>query len=310
MLQFGIWDAAVVSVKAATYATTLAAAGGVFFLRYSDSLLDGECVGRIRRLIVTLLFAAAFAGGAMILATAASMSGDAGGLVDGALAGMILQGGEGRASLARVAGLILIGVGLMGGGSAMGEGLALRRPPPLLALLGAVLAATSFAWVGHVHSLGAGAPRPWLPVLTIGVHLLGVAFWLGALGPLLLVANHTPIPGVAAVVRRFGAAALAVVAMLLAAGAGLLCQLLRGVSELWSDDYGRFVLTKLVLVAALLSLAAFNRLRLTPRLCAADGGALRALRRSIKAELAVAAGVLVVTAALTTLSGPAALEGP
>jgi putative copper export protein len=125
-----------------------------------------------------------------------------------------------------------------------------------------------------------------------------------------MVANHAPLPGVAAVVRRFGAAALAVVALLLAAGAGLLCQLLRGVGELWSDAYGRFVLTKLVLVVCLLSLAAFNRLRLTPRLWAADGGALRALRRSIRAEVAVAGGVLVVTAALTTLSGPAALEGP
>jgi putative copper export protein len=304
MLTFGIWEAVLVSAKAATYAATLAAAGGVFFLRYSDSLLDAECAGRIRRLIVGLLMAAALAGGAMIMATAASMTDDAGGLLDAGLARMILQGGEGRASLVRVAALLLIGVSL-----ALGEGLASSRAPPL-ALLGSVLAATSFAWVGHVHAPGVGALAPWLPVLTIVVHLLGVAFWLGALVPLLIVANHTPIRGAAAIVRRFGTAALTVVSVLLAAGSGLLCQLLRGVSDLWTEDYGRFVLTKLVLVAGLLSLAAFNHLRLTPRLCAEDRDALRALKRSIRAELAVAGGVLAVTAAMTTLAGPAALEGP
>jgi putative copper export protein len=57
-----------------------------------------------------------------------------------------------------------------------------------------------------------------------------------------------------------------------------------------------------------LALAAVNHLHLTPRLFAYDEGALRALKRSIMAELAVAGCVLVVTAALTTLTGPPALD--
>jgi copper resistance protein D len=306
MMTIGIWDAAVVTAKATTYAATLAASGGVFFLIYSHALLDGICAGRIRRLIRVLVVIAAFAGGAMILAAAASMSGDAGGLADVGLARMILQAGEGRASLVRLIGLILIGGSLTG-----------RRSPAAMTLLGSVAAATSFAWVGHVHSLSAlrGA---WLPALAIVVHLLGVAFWLGALIPLLMVAgdadlsrgdtSRADMSRIAATVGRFGTAALVVVGALLTAGVVLLCLLLRDVSELWSDDYGRLVLTKVLLVSCLLALAAFNHLRLTPRLFAYDTGALRALKRSILAELAVAGCVLVATAAMTTLAGPPALD--
>jgi putative copper resistance protein D len=296
MMTLGIWDAVVVFARAATYAATLAAAGGVFFLTYSHALLDGICAGRIRRLIRVLVLIAALAGGAMILATAASMSGDAGGLADVGLARMILQGGEGRASLVRLIGLILIGGSLMG-----------RRSPAVVGLLGSVAAATSFAWVGHVHSLSAlrGA---WLPALAIVVHLLGVAFWLGALVPLLMVAGKADRSRVAATVGRFGTAALIVVGALLAAGVVLLCLLLGDVSDLWTDDYGRLVLTKILLVSCLLALAGFNHQRLTPRLFAYDEGALRALKRSIMAELAVAGCVLIVTAAMTTLAGPPVLE--
>ena len=296
MMTIGIWDAAVVTAKATTYAATLAASGGVFFLIHSHALLDGICAGRIRRLIRVLVVIAAFAGGAMILAAAASMSGDAGGLADVGLARMILQAGEGRASLVRLTGLILIGGSLTG-----------RRSPAAMTLLGSVAAATSFAWVGHVHSLSAlrGA---WLPALAIVVHLLGVAFWLGALIPLLMVARDADLPRIAATARRFGTAALFVVGALLAAGGGLLCLLLSGVSELWTDPYGRLALTKVLLVSCLLALAALNHLRLTPRLFAYDTVALRALKRSILAELAVAGCVLVVTAAMTTLAGPPALD--
>jgi putative copper export protein len=116
------------------------------------------------------------------------------------------------------------------------------------------------------------------------------------------------MPRIAATARRFGTAALIVVGVLLAAGVSLLCLMLRGVSDLWADDYGRLALTKVLLVSCLLALAALNHLRLTPRLFAYDEGALRALKRSIMAELAVAGCILVVTAAMTTLAGPPALD--
>ncbi len=68
--------------------------------------------------------------------------------------------------------------------------------------------------------------------------------------------------------------------------------------------YGRLVSLKLGLVILLLAFAAFNKLRLTPRLLAADESAVRALRRSIKAEMLIAGLILLVTATFTTITGP------
>jgi putative copper resistance protein D len=287
----GIWDATVVAAKAVTYAATLSASGGILFLAYSDALIQ-ESAARIRRLIRRLLIVSALASGAKILGTAGSMSGDASGLFDPDLVGMVVQAGEGKASLIRLVGLMLM-IPALG---------AHRRPPPA-ALIGSLMAATSFAWVGHVHALAIA----WLPTTVIAVHLLGAAFWLGALGPLLIVASDADLPRVAATAARFGAAALFVVGALLTAGVCLLFLLLRDVGELWSGSYGRFVSFKIVLVVCLLGLAAINHLRLTPRLIAHDARAVRALQTSIRLEISLACVILVVTAAMTTLTGPAAV---
>jgi putative copper export protein len=88
------------------------------------------------------------------------------------------------------------------------------------------------------------------------------------------------------------------------AGACLLWLLLHDVAGAWNGPYGRFVLAKLVAVASLLAVAAYNHQRLTPRLLAADSLAIKALRMSIALEIVVALAVLIVTAAMTTLTGP------
>jgi putative copper export protein len=82
--------------------------------------------------------------------------------------------------------------------------------------------------------------------------------------------------------------------------------LLGSVAEMWSSDYGRMLSLKLLLVAALLSAAAVNKLRLTPRLAAGDAVAALHLRRSIGLEMMLGGSILLVTAAFTSLSGPGA----
>ena len=146
------------------------------------------------------------------------------------------------------------------------------------------------------------------PVLLLSVHLLGVAFWLGALVPLLIVARDGDLPRTAAAAARFGAAAIFVVGGLMAAGLGLLWMLLGGVTALWGSAYGRYVMFKLAFVAGLLCLAAFNKLRLTPRLRGGDARAARSLRTSIRLELLLGMLILAATATLTTLTGPPALD--
>ncbi len=285
------WDAAVVIAKAVTYAATLGAAGGVAFLVYCEDVIPAGCSVLIRRFQVSLLGLAAVASTAKILVTSASMAGDASGLFDASLTAMVLQTGEGHACAARAVGLCLLVAAMV------------RRTPPVIAALsGGVLAATSFAWVGHVHALG----RPWLWTAVLVVHLAAVGFWLGALMPLWLLARRAGVSVTAAAAGRFGNVALAVVGMLVAAGITLLCVLLHGAAELRDSDYGRLALCKITAVALLLTLAALNRLRLTPRLRAGEAAAASAFGRMVLGEIIVAFVIVSVTAAMTTLTGPGA----
>ncbi len=277
-----------VLAKALTYGGTLGAAGAVGFLVYSQGLLATRDQRRILRLLGALLIVAVIGTAATICAVANSMSGDGSGMFDPDLLSLTLSSGEGWASGMRLAGVLLMVTALVG------------RPPLLLACLGALVAATSFAWIGHVQALTV----PVLPVALIGMHLVGAAFWMGALGPLYLVAGGGDLPRLARTTARFGTIALAVVGVMLLAGGVLLALLVPSISALWSEVYGRLFLGKIACVSILLAFAAFNHWRLTPRLVAQDERAARSLRRSIAAELALAALVLVVTATLTTVTGP------
>jgi putative copper export protein len=291
-MPFGVWDAVTIALKVLTFAGTLGAAGAVFFLRYNGSLIAGADRRRIRRMVLGLSILSVLTGAAQIMVSAASMSGEATGMWDAPLLHMVWQAGAGRANVVRVAGLLLSALMMWSD----------RTLWP--AILGAAMASTSFAWMGHARALNPDV----IPVLLLGVHLLGVAFWLGALVPLLIVARRGDLPAIAATAARFGTAAVYVVVGLIAAGAGLLWFLLGDPTALWTSTYGRYVMLKLAFVAGLICLAAFNKLRLTPRLRAGDTRAAGSLRASIRCELLLGILILAVTAVFTTLTGPPALD--
>jgi copper resistance protein D len=291
-VNLDIWDGAAVLVKAAVYAATLGAAGGVFFLAYMRSLLEAADRLAIARLLCILVAVAIAASAARVLLTAASMSEDAAGMLDVRLLAMVWRGGEGRAAALRAGGLLLAFPALARGGRG-----------GWLALAGAAVAATSFAWVGHARA-AAQAIAP----LLLGVHVLAAAFWLGALGPLAIEARRREARELGALAARFGRVAMVIVGVLLAAGAAVLWILLGSFSELWTSGYGRLAGVKIALVACLLALAAWNKLRLVPRIVVGDPVAVRSLRRSIGAEMLVAGLILLITAALTTLAGPPSMS--
>lgn len=288
-MEISGWDVATVLAKAVTYAATFGAAGAVFFSVYCGTLLRDEQRGLIRRLIAILVAAAAAASVLRVLLLAGSMSGDVAGMFNRTFAGMILGAGEGRASGARIVGLALILF-------ALSKNPVFRGP----AILGAIAASTSFAWVGHIHGM---APNT-APSLLLCLHLLCAAFWLGALTPLLIIASGAHEPQIAAAASRFGNLALRVVALLIAAGASLLLMLISNAAQFWGSDYGRMMAVKLLAVAALLGLAAWNKLALTPKLLQGDPRAMVRFRRSLLAEMSVGAVILLTTAAFTTLTGP------
>jgi putative copper resistance protein D len=286
-MQITGWDLAAAFAKAVTYSATFGAAGAVFFLVYCNSLLRDQQRALIRRLIGILVGIGGAASILRILLLAGSMSGEIAGMFDAGFAGMILSAGEGRATGVRIVGLALLLFAFSAKPVFRGS-----------AVAGAIAASTSFAWVGHIHGMNTAA------ALLLCLHLLCAAFWLGALTPLLVIAAGGNTAQTAAAAARFGKLALRVVAVLLAAGVSLLFMLIGNAAQFWGSDYGRMMATKLLAVAAMLGIAAWNKLFLTPRLLNGHARAALMLRRSLLTEMALGALILLTTAAFTTLTGP------
>lgn len=148
----------------------------------------------------------------------------------------------------------------------------------------------SLAMTGHA----ATAPPEALTRPAVFLHGLGVAFWIGALAPLVaLVSKPTTAP--IAVVSRFSRVAVPAVGVLALTGLGLSIVQLEKPAALIETRYGLILVVKLILVAVLLALAAFNRFRLIPALAGARKAAAT-LKRSIMLESIVALAILAVVA--------------
>lgn len=187
--------------------------------------------------------------------------------------------------------------------------------PRLLVLgLGPLVALWSISDSGHA-STGADAT---LNVAIDLVHSVATAAWFGGLlGLAVLVipalaglADDDRVRLAAAVVVRFSALALTAVAVLVVTGVyRALAEV--SVGELATSAYGRALLVKLGLFAVLLVGGAYNRMIVHPRLERAalgldpsDRGAAAALRMSVRAELVLAAALLVSVAVLVSLPPP------
>jgi copper transport protein len=171
------------------------------------------------------------------------------------------------------------------------------------ALSAVALAGVGLALAASGHA-GTASPQ-WLTRPMVFLHGVGVAFWVGALAPLLAMARR-PSEGLLAVLNRFSRVAVVVVAMLVLTGLALAIVQLEGFRALIETPYGIILSIKLTLVVGLLGLAALNRFRLTPAL-AADPSNSRPLVRSIGIECAVMVAVLAVVAGWRFTPPPRAL---
>jgi len=216
------------------------------------------------------------------------------GMIDWTLVGIVLDTGEGRSSGIRILGLAMAGTIAFDAFWAVG-----------IAVLGAGLVGLSFALTGHAAAVGFA---PW-PQVLLTIHVLAVAYWIGALWPLRTLTqvgktnDSDGLHRVAAIMKRFGDIAAYVVGGLILAGATLLWLLVRDPMALTGSNYGRLVIAKLALVALLLGLAAANKLRLTPRLMAGVTAGLAHMRRSITTEIVAVTLILLITATFTTITG-------
>ncbi|MEA2186650.1 MAG: copper transport protein [Solirubrobacteraceae bacterium] len=188
------------------------------------------------------------------------------------------------------------------------------------------LAALPAAFVALAPALGghASVQSPVVLLFSLDVmHVLAMSAWIGGLLMVLLAlpaATHRlPAPDrtrlLAATLLRFSPLALGCVVVLLVTGTIQAIEHVGSWDALLHTGFGRAILAKIVLLAALIALGAVNRRRVVPRLralaqqAAAPGGVGRVLRRTLRAEVALVLVVLGVTSALVSYPPPSSLAG-
>ena len=183
-------------------------------------------------------------------------------------------------------------------------------------LLAAALLA-SVTWTGHAGAMS-GAAFPWT-LIADSIHLLagtvwpaGLFFFSWILTSGLVRENPTAAPAVIAIARRFSVVSLVAVLVLAFSGTVEACFIVRSFRALATTPYGRVLCLKLIVFIVMLALAAWNRCRLLPQLTPARNETepkrtltiLRQLRRFVRIEWALAAGIIAIVALLGTLAPP------
>jgi putative copper resistance protein D len=279
-----------ICVKALVYATSLTAAGSVLCIIFLRALPESE-VRVLTRFAVWLALAAAVLSLARIpLRASFLMGGTWQGGTDPMILGMVLESPLGTTIAVRLVGLALILTLLTG-----------ARWSNIVAALGVLLVSGSFVLRGHALE----EPRLVLGAL-ITVHLLGLAFWIGAFVPLYRVAGTGSDNSAGRLAHEFGRKAVYVVGGLFAAGGITLWVMTGNLIAAVSTPYGQFFLLKLALFLGAIGFAAWNKLHLTPALLLSDPSAGLSLRKSLRWEAGLLAFVLLATATLTTISAPIA----
>jgi putative copper export protein len=186
----------------------------------------------------------------------------------------------------------------------------------VLIALGSAAANARAGWPIAVFALAAGTLAPilgghWTSVVN-PIHRLAAGLWLGTLF-VMVTCGLTPLLGhpelrdrrgalAAGMVNRFSPVALSMGGVVVTFGVITAWRHLPTLASLWESPYGQTLIVKLLLVAAVFGLGAFNWRRQRPRL--GHESAAISLRRSSRVELSVAALVLIITAILVSLPSP------
>lgn len=171
----------------------------------------------------------------------------------------------------------------------------------ILPILAAIIAITSLSWNGHgvmtENALG------WLHLTGNALHLIAGLGWVGAIAAFLWSATLSKNAPAALTVRlkHFALVGSAFVAVLLATGIANMLFIIgwNALPTLLEKTYGRLLVFKITLFAAMLLAAAANRFWLTPRL--KTSASLAAIRISLGAELILGIGLLATVAWLGML---------
>ena len=127
------------------------------------------------------------------------------------------------------------------------------------------------------------------------LHLLAIAIWIGGLFAIAVAGRSTlSEPGGERFARRFSLAASVTVPVIIATGVAQTLKLAGGLDDVTSTDWGRLLLTKVTVVAALLAVAGVSRWLLHH-----DGAA--SIRRTVIAEAVLGVAVVAMAAGMVAL---------
>ncbi|MGB6535695.1 MAG: copper homeostasis membrane protein CopD, partial [Xanthobacteraceae bacterium] len=187
-----------------------------------------------------------------------------------------------------------------------------RAKPVWLRAAAILLAAAlvgSLAFAGH--AIGAQGLEGVLHPAADVVHLVAAAAWVGSLVPLALLlaideADTSALAAARIATLRFSMLGIVSVAAILITGIVNSWYLVGSVAAFTESEYGRLLLVKIALFAAMVAIASVNRLWLTPAMVdnadlAAALRARRRLRRNAAIEAFFGAAIIAIVAVLGTL---------
>lgn len=300
-------EAGLIAARFVHYIALVLAFGAFAYAGFGDRA-EPIVSRRLRRLAVASSAAVLVAAVAVLAATTAGLAGGYDALADASLwSTVLLETDFGQVWSARLLAALLLTSALLGAGTKRGVFRALG-----LLTAGALL--VSVALTGHAQ-IETGWPGR-IHRVADALHLAAAGLWLGALAPLLYLLSARLPPAHSAKVAAERLVAfhnVGLVAVLVLVGTGLVNSwfLVGTPARLLDTAYGQVLLIKLALFAAMIALAAGNRLRHVPALrrqaeaCGDAAAALSRLRRQVKAELILGVLVLLAVAVLGAIA-PAA----
>jgi putative copper resistance protein D len=304
-------DGPLVVIRAIHFAATAILTGTLIFRAVlaeaaSASVRPAAIVVRTQTLRVawTSLAISAASGMIWLLLVAVSMSGLSFGesMTSDVLSTVVNETQFGRVSEIRLVLAVIIAGCLAYVRFPLARGLALAMSLGLTAAL---------AWTGHAGSTAGEMGILHLTADTL--HLLAAAIWIGGLVSLVLllsVSRHDQTPAGVSFARvatqRFSTMGIAIVVVVFATGIINAWILVGSWHALIVTGYGRVLMLKVALFAAMLLIAAANRFWLTPRLALPSGSepqyeAVHRLERNSMIEIALALLIFAIVAMLGTL---------
>lgn len=300
-MDYSYWSIVLVVFKFVSYLSVAALAGGLTIQTLLALKSSNYTIEQVNYLKAIRSWQIIWAGVGLVftllhLPVEAAALSDTGwqGLVDGLMINIVWQSAIGTQTWLRATGYILALIVI----------LLNRRSFPqfsfswgLISLIAVLMISASFVLTGHSVNSG------WLIQVILGLHVTAMALWIGSLWPLYKSSHFLKPSDVKNLMIEFGRFAVGIVLVLLVCGVIMLFQFIDSFEHLFTTDYGQLILFKLTLVTGMLLLAAWHKLIIVPKLLEKQNGLK--LKRSIGVEGLVAIIVLIVTAVVTTLVGPA-----